>query len=200
MSFEAQLGSALKNTIGYFLDLACISGSGAGKPMGLLSDPALITIAKESGQTADTIVYQNCTKMFARMAPQCLGNAIWIGNNTILPQLLEMTLTSGTTTNFVPAVTMVNGKFYLLGKEILLTEKNPVLGDAGDLIFVDLQQYALGLRKEVTLDKSNAPGWLKDQSSYRVILRADGQGTWDKPITPRNGDTLSWVVTLEARA
>jgi len=34
---------------------------------------------------------------------------------------------------------------------------------------------------------------------YRVIVRVDGQGTWDKPITPKNGATLSWAVALEAR-
>jgi len=26
-----------------------------------------------------------------------------------------------------------------------------------------------------------------------------GQGTWDKPVTPKNGTTLSWAVALEAR-
>lgn len=56
------------------------------------------------------------------------------------------------------------------------------------------------MRKEVSLDKSIHVGWTTDQASYRAILRADGQGTWDKAITPKTGDTLSWCVALATRA
>jgi hypothetical protein len=41
------------------------------------------------------------------------------------------------------------------------------------------------------------------RSWYRAncaIVRADGQGTWDKAITPKAGDTLSWCVALATRA
>jgi len=41
-------------------------------------------------------------------------------------------------------------------------------------------------------------GW-RNMTDYRVIVRVDGQGTWDKPITPKNGAMLSWAVALEAR-
>jgi len=91
------------------------------------------------------------------------------------------------------------GKFTLLGKEVLFTEKCPALGAKGDLILADLSQYAIGMRKEIALDRSNVPGWMEDMTDYRVIVRVDGQGTWDKPITPKNGATLSWAVALEAR-
>jgi len=90
-------------------------------------------------------------------------------------------------------------KFTLLGKEVLFTEKCPALGAKGDLILADLSQYAIGMRKEIALDRSNVPGWMEDMTDYRVIVRVDGQGTWDKPITPKNGATLSWAVALEAR-
>jgi len=41
------------------------------------------------------------------------------------------------------------------------------------------------MRKEIALDRSNVPGWMEDMTDYRVIVRVDGQGTWDKPITPK---------------
>lgn len=199
VSFEAQLESALVKTIGFYLDYAFIQGSGAGQPLGILNDPALITVTPESGQTDYTVMYENCVKMFARLAPQCMANAIWIANQTVIPQLLTLTIAIGTGGAFIPAVQQANGKFYLLTKEIVFTEKCPTLGAKGDLILCDPSQYSIGLRKEVSLDKSNAPGWTRDESSYRAILRADGQGTWDKAITPVNGDTLSWCVALAAR-
>jgi len=54
----------------------------------------------------------------------------------------------------------------------------PRIGAKGDLILADLSQYAIGMRKEIALDRSNVPGWMEDMTDYRVIVRVDGQGTW----------------------
>jgi HK97 family phage major capsid protein len=199
VSFEEQLQGALVKTLGFYLDYSFIQGTGAGQPLGIINDPSLITIEKETGQLANTVLYTNVLKMFARLAPQCMKNAIWIANQTCIPQMLSMTITIGTGGAIAPAVTQQNGKFYLLTREVVFTEKCPALGSKGDLILCDPSQYSIGLRKEVSLDKSNAPGWLKDESSYRAIVRADGQGQWNTAISPKNGDSLSWCVTLEDR-
>lgn len=199
MSFEGQLGVALIAATGWFMDDAFLNGNGVGKPRGILSDPALITVSKEGAQVADTIIYENIIKMFARMHPACLQKAVWICNQTTLPQLMSLIVSHGVTGTFYPAVQNANGKFYLLGKEIILTEKTPKLGDVGDIILADLSQYAVGLRQDLVVDKSNAPGWTEDLTDYRVIARVDGMGTWKEPVTPKNGDSLSWCVTLEAR-
>lgn len=199
VSFEEQLQGALVKTVGFYLDYSFIQGIGGGQPLGIINDPALIAIEKETAQQANTILYANVLKMFARLAPQCMKNAIWIANQTTIPQMLSMTITIGTGGAIAPAVTQQNGKFYLLTREVVFTEKCPALGSKGDLILCDPSQYSIGLRKEVSLDKSNAPGWLKDESSYRAIVRADGQGQWNTAISPKNGDSLSWCVALEDR-
>jgi HK97 family phage major capsid protein len=93
------------------------------------------------------------------------------------------------------------GRFYILGIEVLFTEKVPTLGDEGDIVLADFSQYVVGMRKEVTLDKSGHFGFDKDETYFRSILRADGMGRWSGPMKPRNGpNTLSWCVTLAARA
>jgi hypothetical protein len=76
----------------------------------------------------------------------------------------------------------------------------PTRGDADDLMFVDLSQYCIGIRRDLRLEKSNIPGWTKDLMSYRALLRFDAQGTWSGVITPRNGDTLSWCISMGERA
>lgn len=198
--FEAQLDRAMRTSIGYGLDQYFIGGSGAGQPLGIRNDPAKITIAKESGQTADTIIYTNLTKMFARMYPTGQQRAIWLANNTAIVPLLSLTIAVGTGGSVVPVMTESNGTFKILGRPVIFTSHMPKLGDADDIMFVDLSQYAIGIRRGLTLEKSNIPGWTKDLMSYRALLRFDGQGTWNTAISPRNGDTLSWCVGLAERA
>lgn len=199
VSFEMQLQGALVKTIGFYLDYAFIQGSGAGQPLGIVNDPALIEVDPETNQGAATILYENLANMFSRLAPQCLKNAVWIANQTAIPQLLTLSVTVGTGGQVIPVMTESDGKFRILTKEVVFTEKCPALGSLGDIILADLSQYSVGLRREVSLDKSNAPGWLKDESSYRAIVRADGQGMWNQAVSPKHGDSLSWCVALGDR-
>ena len=198
--FEAQLDRAIRTSIGYGFDEYFINGSGAGQPLGIRNDPAKITIAKESGQAKDTIDYLSLTKMFSRMYPAGRSRAIWLVNDTAIPQLLSLSLSIGLAGSAIPVMTKgVNG-FEILTRPVIFTSHMPTLGDADDIMFVDLSQYAIGIRRGVTLEKSNIPGWTNDLMSYRALVRFDGQGTWNKAITPKNGATLSWVVGLAERA
>ena len=199
IGYEAQLKDALTSAMAFYLDYAFFQGDGVGKPLGLLNDPALVTVAKESEQTADTVVYNNIIKMLARLHPSAYKNAIFVANQTALPQFMTMYLPIGDAGSAVNAVKEQGGKFTLIGKELLFTEKLPVLGDKGDVMLVDLSKYVVGMRKEVVFEKSLAPGWTEDMVDYWTILRVDGQGSWESAVTPKNGDSLSWCVTLAAR-
>ncbi len=197
--FENQLGQAMIKALGWSMDYYFLQGNGSGQPLGLINDPALITVAAEAGQVADTVCYENLVKCFARLAPQCINNSVWLANPTTIPGLLQLTVNVGTAGSYVPVMTESDGSFKVLTRPVIFTEKLPALGSKGDIVLADLSQYAIGLRKEVSLDKSNVPGWLEDSADYRTIVRVDGQGTWDGPITPRNGDTLSWCVAIAER-
>ncbi len=198
--FEAQLDRAMRTSIGYGMDQYFIGGSGAGQPLGIRNDPAKISVAKESGQLKDTILYTNLTRMFARMYPAGRQRAIWLANDDTIPQLLGITITIGASGSYYPAMTESNGQFKILGRPVVFTSHMPTLGDADDIMFVDPSQYAIGIRRDMRLEKSNIPGWTNDLMSYRALLRFDGQGTWNAPITPRNGQSLSWCVGLDERA
>jgi HK97 family phage major capsid protein len=207
MQFDELLGSAIIKSIGWGLDYAFLNGDGAGKPKGVLTDPALIVVNKESSQPASTIVYENVTNMFSRLHPSCVDNSVWVANSTAIPQLLRMQLvvknvagSENVGGSAVPVVAQADGKFTMLTRPVIFTEKIPALGTQGDLILADFSQYAVGMRKEVTLERSIYAGWQTDESGYRAILRADGQGRWSKPFTPKNGNTLSWAVTLQTRS
>ncbi len=199
LGFEAQINAAMTKTLGWALDHSFLNGSGAGQPLGALRDPARIVVAKEQNQNAATINYINLTKMFARLAPQCLANSIWLANSTCIPQLLQLYQVIGDAGAPVPVLSQSNGQFSILTRPCVFTEKAPALGSEGDIALVDFTQYAVGMRREVTLDTSIHVGWQQDQKAYRAIMRVDGKGTWNAAITPKNGDSLSWCVVLGKR-
>jgi HK97 family phage major capsid protein len=99
----------------------------------------------------------------------------------------------------VPVVTQTDGKFTMLGRPIIFSEKMPALSSQGDILLCDFSQFAVGIRKEILLDRSIAPGFQTDEVAYRCIVRADSQGTWKSAFTPKSGSTLSWCVALGAR-
>jgi HK97 family phage major capsid protein len=198
-SFEEQLGEALTASMRFGLDYAFLQGTGAGKPRGVLNDPALITVTKEINQVNATIMYDNLVKMLARLHPALLAGSVWIANTTLLPQLATLTVPIGTAGQLIPVMTESDGSFKILTRPVIWTEKLPALGAKGDIILANLGEYAVGLRKEMSLDKSNAVGWYLDEMAYRMIVRVTGQGRWTGPITPLNGDTLSWCVALAPR-
>jgi len=66
-ALEEIMRSAVSGELAFKLQDALINGDGAGKPLGILESPCLVTVTKETGQSADTIVQENISKMWARM-------------------------------------------------------------------------------------------------------------------------------------
>jgi HK97 family phage major capsid protein len=93
-----------------------------------------------------------------------------------------------------------NGAMTLLGLPVVPTEKLPTLGQQGDIVLADLSQYVIGLRADIRVDASNGPGFSTDSTYVRCIVRVNGCGSWNAPLTPKTGDTLSWVVALAIRS
>src|SRR5581483_2233020 len=73
-----QLSQALTRALSWLLDDAFLNGTGAGMPLGVLNAPCTVVVQPESGQTAATITYTNLTKMFARLLPSSVRNAVWV--------------------------------------------------------------------------------------------------------------------------
>lgn len=204
--FENLLGAGMIGAVSWFLDLAFLTGTGAGEPLGVLHDNALITVDKVSGQDASTVWYRNLVNMFARLHPACYRKAVWVANPTVIPQLLQLDthadLGSGSALvgdSLYSPFRESNGKFSLFGREVLFSEKLPALGTTGDILLADFSQYSIGLRKEIAVERSGHAGFKEDETWYRCILRADGMGRWSSAVTPKNGDSLSWCVALQTR-
>lgn len=198
-NFDADLTRVLRESISWYLDYNLLRGDGAGKPLGLLNSPGIISVAAEGGQAADTVLYQNVKKMYARMIPASRGNAIWLANPDTIPELLEMTIEIGTGGSAYQVLNEKGGSFTIFGRPVVFSEKMPTLGDANDIVFADLSQYLVGLRGDIQVAKSPDVYFTSDKLAYRLIVRVDGHSAWDEALTPKEGSTLSPIVGLAAR-
>lgn len=204
-AFGAFIDATLPAAVGFYEDLDFLKGTGAGEPLGALNDGngALITVSKESGQAASTIVWENVLKMYSRMLPSSVARAVWIASPDTFAELATMALSVGTGGS---AVWLVDGtgtpQLTLLGRPVLMTEKAPAaLGTAGDLNFVDFGMYLIGDYQTMTVDSSQHVKFTSDKTTFRVISRNDGRPWLNSAITPQNNSaTLSPFVQLQTRS
>lgn len=188
------------------INTAIIDGTGAGQPLGILRAPCLVTVAANSGQVADTILFENVNKMWSRMYAPCRRNAVWLINQDIEPQLNGMAFDPAATSK-VPVYLPVNGLSSspystLFGRPVIPVEACKTLGDAGDIILADLSQYNTLLKagQEIRTDVSMHLFFDQALMAFRFMFRVNGQPAWGSSITPQNGNTTrSCFVTLEAR-
>ena len=152
ISLEPLLSRMFSDALAWQLDNVFINGSGAGKPLGVLNAPCLISVAKEAGQLADTIIFENVIKMYARMWDKT--NAVFMANDDTFQQLAQMSLSVGTAGApvWLPAGG-ASGKPYdtLFGKPLIFTEHCQKIGDAGDILFADWSQYLVGQKSGGTV-------------------------------------------------
>ena len=202
ISFEAFMRSAFPEALAYFEDVAFISGTGAGQPEGFLNANASVEVAKESGQAADTIVWENIVKMYARMLPQSLNRAVWVVSPDTFPELATMALSVGTGGGPIWLNNGVSGPpATILGRPVVISEKVENLGDAGDINFVDFSYYLIGDRQALTVESSPHYRFQNGETSFKFVSRVDGRPWLQSALTPRNGgNTLSPFVKLAARA
>lgn len=204
ISFEAFIRSTFPQALAYFADVAFLSGSGAGQPLGILTDAnaARIVQAKEAGQAADTIVWENIVKMYSRMLPQSLGSAVWVVSPNTFAELATMALSVGTGGGPIWLNNGVQGPpATILGRPVVISEKVSALGNEGDVNFIDFSYYLVGDRQAMTVASSEHFRFQNGETSFKFVERLDGRPWLQSALTPRNsGDTLSPFVSLAERA
>lgn len=204
-ALEAYVNAALQAELDFKLTDAIINGSGAGQPLGIKNAGSMVTVSKESGQSADTIVYENVLKMWARLLPGSRKNAIWCINQNCETQLNQMSIALGTagTPVYLPAGGASVAPYgTLFGRPVIPIEQAASLGDLGDIMLCDFTGGYVAIDRAARFDTSIHLRFLYDEEILRAIVRFDGQPVLASAITPfASGatDTLSHFVQLEAR-
>ena len=207
----AIMKTAFSSEFAFKLDDEIIRGTGAGQCLGILNSGAVVSVAKETSQVADTIVAENVLKMRARMWTRGLANSIWLINQDAWPQLPQMVVkvknvagseNVGGFPIWIPAGGISGQPFdMLLGRPVVPIEQCATVGDQGDILFVDLSQYLLIDKGGIEGAESMHVRFIYDEMTFRFIYRINGQPIWKSSLTPYKGSaTISPFVALDARA
>lgn len=199
----AVIQQAFSEEFGFVLDDAIIRGSGNGQPMGILNSNAYISVAKEAGQVADTVVWENVLKMWSRLWSRSRNNAAWFIHQDVLPQLATMAMAVGVggVPVYLPA-TGAAGQPYstLFGRPVIEIEQADTVGDLGDIMLLDLSQYLMIDKGGLEAAQSIHVRFIYGENTFRFILRTDGQPIWNSPLTLYNSSTtVAPFVLLDAR-
>lgn len=201
-SMTTWLNTKVPDHINYAVNDAIVRGTGVGQPLGILNSGGLITVAAESGQTADTIRFENVVNLYTRMPAASKRNAVWLVNEDIEGQLLQMQF-PGTGTA-VPAYMPPGGLSAapygsLMGRPVMPMESCSALGDVGDIIFADMSKYMTLVKGGLRQDVSVHLFFDYDITCFRFVLRIGGKPWYNAAITRANGLSRSFFVTLGAR-
>ena len=203
-ALSALVDKKLPQELSFTLEDAIINGSGAGQPLGILNSAALVTVPKEGGQGAATIMPENIFNMWSRLWGPSRANSVWLINADIEPQLFSMTLPVGTggTAVYMPSNGISGSPFAtLMGRPVVPVEHCATLGSVGDIVLADFSEYLLvehstGIKSESSIHVR----FLYNETAFRFVMRADGQSGWASVLTPKNSTaTQSPFVTLAAR-
>lgn len=183
---------------------AILFGAGGAQPAGSLNSNAVITVAKDSGQAANTLTATNLANMVARLPEGSFGKSVWIINNDALPALFTMTL--GNYPIYLPvgvAGAGMQGSPYgmLMGRPVLVSQHANTFSGAGDVNLVDLSYYQ-AITKAGGDEMATSMHLYFDAAAtaFRITSRMDGMSKLSKAIDPAKGtNKLSPFVKLGAR-
>lgn len=181
-----------------------LNGSGANQCKGVVADTATVSVAKETGQAAATILAENIIKMYCRCWGRSRKNAAWFINQDIEPELMTMALSVGTggVPVFMPANGLSTSPYStLFGKPIVPVEACQTLGTVGDIVLGDFNEYAVIKKGGLNQASSIHVKFVENEMCFRFIMRVNGKPKWNNVLTPFKGtNTLAPFVTLATRA
>ncbi len=206
---ESYIGGLVAEAIQFHVEDELINGNGVGRPRGILNSSCLVTVPKESGQAADSLLPANIRNMRSRQFAGSRANSSWYINQDVEPALHGLTQTDAAGTVYgypvyLPANGLSGSPFdTLYGKPVIPIEHCATIGDVGDIILADWSQYVLIEKGGIKQASSLHVQFIYGEQVLRFTWRNNGAPgySWsDGALTPAKGTaTQSPFVVLAAR-
>jgi HK97 family phage major capsid protein len=224
-ALEAWIMNNLPTELSFRVEDALFLGTGAGQPAGIFNSAAFLSLSP--GGTANVVTGADVEAMWARFWHPGLKNSIasysstnltggnvgslpaaaWFIDQSVIPQLFSMQVGTGNGPAVIllyhpPGGNPLYGPYgELLGLPVIPTEHNAVLGTVGDIVLADMSQVLLADKGAPEVAASMHVRFVQGEMAFRFTYRVDGQTTWKKPLTPKNGGpTLSPFLGLASGA
>lgn len=195
VALESWINQYVPEELRFKVEDAIMNGDGVGKPLGILSSPALVSATRTD---ANEIDHLDVLRMWARRWVG-VSDYVWFAAPNIMTQLYTMAI--GNVPIYMPPGGLSGAQYgTLLGRPLIETEYNPGLGSLGDLLLVSPSQYALIQKGGIQAASSIHVQFVTDETAFRFVYRVDGEPAWNSALTPFNGssDTVSPFVALSA--
>lgn len=180
------------------------NGDGNGKPLGVINHTATISVSKETGQAAASIMPVNIRKMMSRMHVNFRDGAVWFVNPDVLPVLegMEFPVGVGGVPAYLPPGGLSDSPYSrLYGRAVVPIEYCATVGTVGDVLLANFSAYAAAIKGIADASYSMHLKFDYAQTAYRIIFEMDGQPWMNSAITPFKGsNTTSAFVTLATRS
>jgi len=183
MDSPINLANYLTNLLGrawmWITDAAFITANGAGKPMGIVNDPAIILVAR---QAAGTVGLTDINNMYAALPSHFDAGAVWFSDKATLALLLNLRDNNNALLIRESGFAVKDGIVPVMkGKEVVLSDgKTPTTGNQGDVILGNWREYFIGKRQAFSIRSSEHALFLEDMTAIRITGRIDGQAAQPK--------------------
>jgi HK97 family phage major capsid protein len=195
----AFLASRFARAVKWKVNDAIINGTGAGMPLGIAQCPALVVIAKDAGQAANTLSGTNLANMLAAMPADYLAEAVWVIAPDAWTKAMSATLQNvGVWAAPPPGAANAPGG-YILGKPVFPSQTCAALSAQGDIYLINFRAY-MTISKQIQVASSMHLYFDADATAFRCSFRVDGQPAFKAAIVQRAGaQAQSPYITLAAR-
>jgi HK97 family phage major capsid protein len=188
------------------------AGTGVGCPQSLINAPCAVSVTRNASskvQLVDIAAMFKALHPAAKMSGFTPGytNVRWLLSSSAMDQILELYLNAGgasvptTVTPVAPSDWFQAGDGdrtgpSMLGLPVTVTDHQPAVGTAGDVILADLSQYLIGDRQVMTVERARQSLFASDESYFRVRALVDGRYWVQSASTTEAAQSVSPVVVL----
>jgi len=179
------------------------NGDGAGKLRGYRKSGAMITVAKETGQTAGTVTAANIFAMLRHLSPAARKRAVWLINPDLEEQLAMMKGPDNALIFSSRDQSMTKGTDALLkGRPVIWDEHAEEAGTEGDVQLIVPEGYYFGYRKSgPDFAQSMHVDFDQAAQAFRWRWRVGGDTFLDKPYAAaKSQNKRTHFIQLGARA
>jgi len=191
------LSNLLRSAMANAEDLAFLKGDGTGKPSGVINAAGGMTVNRAA---AGKVGYPEIVNMLAKLPPDSVGGAVFVANQSLLPQLMTIEdpngnyiFIQGDATKGVPST--------LAGIPIKFTGKTVAAGTKGDLMLVDFSYYLIKDGSGPFVSASEHVHFTANKTVIKAFWNVDGKPWVNEPLTLQDGSTqVSPYVILDVVA